>query len=312
MSEEEKKFKNFTKDRISTIRLRTWTLTLAIIVSLIFYFLVSITTQQVNIIDFAMLATVQILVYLIYFPDGELCGQKNPSFISNRTAYNEKATRINTEHKIKDLRLYCKYEYEERKERYIEHECNIIGITLSELDVLKQRSAAEIKKIPSLEVDGRLIFFTKAKRKRLYNIIFKELPVEENYPETIMSAVEFDINNAIHDKSISFRILSYIRKAFMAIVVGFIFAYIGYTLKDGIGLIEIVSICMYLTTMFATAVMSFTSGETNTKVYKNNFYISLSNFIDAFFEWSEKLEQKDLKKIYLSEERTEQRTPASE
>ena len=293
----ENKYVNATKQRLSTIRLRTWTLTLAIIVALVFYFLVTITTKQsISWIDFLLLCTVQIVCHSLYFPDGDLFGQKDPAYISNKESYNDKASTINQNKDIAKLREYCKIEFEERKQTYILNECGIIGITLEELEILKQKSEKEIKKLKSFEVkeivDGKektkIIVFSKFKRKKLYALIFKALPVEENHPETIMSAIETNGNKAIKDGSISYKTHAYIRKFMRAVVVGGIFAYIGYTLRDGIGIAEIVSIIMYLTTLFTTAVMSFSSGETCSRVHKSRFYLELSNFIDGFNEWNSK------------------------
>lgn len=295
MAENENKYVNATKSRMATIRIRTWTLTLAIIVSLVFYLLVNVTTKQaINWIDFLLLCTVQIIAHSLYFPDGDLYGQKDTAFISNKKAYNEKATDINQNKEIAQLRKYCKYEFEQRKQRYILNVLGEIGITEEEYQQLKQKTEKEIKKMNTFETKeiidgqekGRLIIFSKHKKKLLSNLLFKPLPVEENYPETIMSAVENNGNKAIKDGSISYKAHSYIRKILMAVVIGGIFAYIGYTVKDGFGWAEIVSISMYLTTLFTTAVMSFTSGETCSKVYKSHFYLDLANFIDGFNEWN--------------------------
>lgn len=286
-----------TKNRVGTIRLRTWTLTLAILISLAIYILVNVTTRQsINWVDFALLCTMQIIVHSLYFPDGDLFGQKDNAFISNKNAYNQKASDINENKEIANLRKYCDFEYEERKERYILNQCSIIGITLEELEVLKQKPEKEILKIEKFEtkeiVDGeekgRLIFFSKHKRKILYNLIFKTIPVEKNSPETIMSAVENNGNKAIRDGSISYKAHSYIRKIFTAVIIGGFFAYIGYTLRDGFGFAQVVQICMYITTLFTTAVMAFTSGETCSKVHKSHFYLDLANFIDGFNEWNTK------------------------
>ena len=294
---ESENFKRATKQRVETIRLRTWTLTLAILISLALYLLVNVTTKQsINWIDFMLLCTMQIIVHSLYFPDGDLFGQKDTAFINNKSAYNEKASEINEKKEIANLRKYCNYEFEERKQRYIQNQCGLIGITLEELDVLKQKSEKDILKLESFEtkeiVNGeeksRLIFFSKHKRKILYNLIFKPLPVEKNYPETIMSAVENNGNKAIKDGSISYKAQSYIRKILTAVVVGGIFAYIGYTLRDGFGFAQVVQICMYITTLFTTAVMAFTSGETCSKVHKSHFYLDLANFIDGFNEWNSK------------------------
>lgn len=294
---ESENFKRATKQRVETIRLRTWTLTLAILISLALYLLVNVTTRQsINWIDFVLLCTMQIIVHSLYFPDGDLFGQKDTAFISNKSAYNEKASEINEKKEIANLRKYCNYEFEERKERYILNQCGLIGITLEELDVLKQKSEKDIlelekfetKEIVNGEEKSRLIFFSKHKRKILYDLIFKPLPVEKNHPETIMSAVENNGNKAIKDGSISYKAQSYIRKILTAVVVGGIFAYIGYTLRDGFGFAQVVQICMYVTTLFTTAVMAFTSGETCSKVHKSHFYLDLANFIDGFNEWNSK------------------------
>ena len=169
-------------------------------------------------------------------------------------------------------------------------------ITLEELEMLKQKTEKEIKKLEKFETKeiidgeekGRLIFFSKHKRKILYNLIFKPIPVEKNYPETIMSAVENNGNKAIRDGSISYKTHSYTRKILMAVVVGGIFSYIGYTLRDGFGFTQVVQICMYITTLFTTAVMAFTSGEICSKVHKSHFYLDLANFLDSFNEWNSK------------------------
>lgn len=293
----EKEYVNSAKQRVQTVRLRTWTLTLAILISLALYILVNVTTRQsINWIDFVLLCAMQVILHCLYFPDGDLFGQKDSAFISNKTAYNQKASDINEKKEIASLRKYCNYEFEERKKRYIANQCGLIGITTEELDTLKQLPEKEILKLEKFEtkeiINGkeksRLMFFSKKKRKILYNLIFKPLPVEKNYPETIMSAVENNGNGAIKDGSISYKAQSYVRKILTAVVVGGIFAYIGYTLRDGFGFAQVVQIFMYITTMFTTAVMAFTSGETCSKVHKSHFYLDLANFIDGFNEWNSK------------------------
>lgn len=288
-----------TKDRISTVRLRTWSLTIAVIVTVVFYFLVTIATkQEVNLIDFAFLCTVQIIMYCTYFPDGDKYGQKNQCFIDNKATYNDKATDINTRGRIHKLREFCKYEYAERKELYIQNSCGAIGISVSDLEQLKKLTEKEIKKLKKYEFvyinketnekESKFAFFDRAKRKKIYELLFKELPISPNYPETIMSALENNGSRAITDGSLKYRKGKYISKLFTSVVIGGIFAYIGYVAKDGIGIEEVVSALMYLTSMFTTAVFAFSSGETCSSVYKNRFYIELSNFIDAFNEWDKK------------------------
>lgn len=275
------------KKRVGTIRIRTWTLTLAIIMCLVFYFLVSIATNQtISWIDFLFLAAIQIMTHCLYFPDGDLFGQKDERFLANRKAYNQKASEININKRFEKLREFCKVEFETRKQRYIENEIAVIGVTQEEFEKLKQMSQKEIKHLTKWENDGKIMFFNKFKRKKLYALIYKKLPIEMNQPETIMSAVENNGIKAIHDSSITYRAGSYIFRVLKATLIGAIFAYISYTLRDGVGFTEIVSIVMYLTSLFSTAVLSFSSGEKCSKVHKSRFYLDLSNFIDEFNEWN--------------------------
>lgn len=279
------------KDRTANIRIRTWSLTAVIIVALVMYFLVQVVFNEVNYVDLCFIAFIQIAMHCLYFPEGELYGQKDGAFIRNKHVYNLKATAINENRKVAELREYCKFEYEERKKAYILAECGAIGITLEEFEALKQKSESEIKKLEKIELGGKITFFSKAQRKRLHRLIFSPIPVEENSPELILSAVEHDTGNAIRDTSIKYKEISYIKKIFLAIVVGTFLAYVGYTTRDGVTLAVIAQIIVYLANMFITSVFSFSRGETCSKVHKNKFYIDLSNYIDEFLEWLEKTKQ---------------------
>lgn len=278
--------------KYAVIRVQTLIATLSIILSLVFYFLVKVgRAEEFDWIEFAMVSIVQITIYYIYFPDGDLSGQKNPTFIANRENYNDKANKINENGQIGKLRDYCKYEYELRKERYVINVLGNIGITQEEFDVLKQKNERFIKNLKSYEFKkngekSKLIFFSKEKRKQLYNLIFKKLPVEQNFVETIMSATENNGTRALKDGSGKYKKFSFCKKIFQAVVIGGILSYITYTTKDGIGLAEIASIFTYLTTIVCNAVLAFNAGEKCSKVYKNQFYVNLTNFIDEFNEWN--------------------------
>lgn len=116
MAKNENEVVDATKARLVSVRLRTWTLTLAIVITLIFYFLVNVVTRQtINWIDFVLLCILQIVMHSTYFPDGEIFGQKDKSFIDNKRAYNDKANDINQKGEFSKLRDYCKFEFEQRK-----------------------------------------------------------------------------------------------------------------------------------------------------------------------------------------------------
>lgn len=278
------------KERMNAIRLRTWTLTLAIVVTLVLILLVNITTRaRMSYVDLILMFVAQVLVHSIYFPDGDIYGQKDQTYLDNKELYNQNASRINQELLFGDLRKFCEIDFENRKKEYILNELGMIGITSEEYSALQKIDIKELKKLKSFEFKtdkgSRLILFTRAKRRKLINLLTGVLPVEKNYPETIVSAVENGGFSKIKDGSVGYKRRAYLRKVLMAGVMGCIFAYIGYTIKDGIGFTEIVSMFTYLSAIFSTAVLAFSSGESCSKIYKNNFYLELSNFIDAFFEW---------------------------
>lgn len=292
---EAKDFKGNVGQRMSSIRLRAIVLTVGIILGLILYIFVNLITKQaMSWIDFCLLVVLQYLVYVTYFPEGENFGERDEKYIKSKDAYNDKATAVNEEHKINKLREFCKVDYQRRLQTYIETECGALDITLEELEQLKKLDEKQIKTLKQYTFkeptkdnpDGeKLIIFSRHKRKRIYNLIFKPLPVEENHPETILSAVENNGYKAIKNGAKSFKRRSYILKIVLVIVSAVILAYIGYQARDGVGLEEIFRMFMYLFTIVANATTAYTTGETCTKVYKKRFYIDLVNFIDEFREW---------------------------
>lgn len=277
--------------RVNTVRIRTWTLTLAIITALVLYFLVNVIMKQsIDVVDFVFMATIQILTHCLYFPDGDLFGQKDNAFIKNKEAYNLKAEQIIEQKMQGKLREYCKVEFEQRKERYKNAMLSYLDITQEEYDLLKTKSEEEILSLDKFEYvsngQTRVLVFNKSRRKGLHKLLFKPIPVTMNEPELIMSGIENNRNLAIRDESISYKVREYIKKFIMAIIFGAFLAYIGYTIKDGVSFADIVKIVTDLVTLMSTAVMSFSSGENCSRVYKKNFYLNLSNFIDGFMEWN--------------------------
>lgn len=272
--------------KVSSIRARTWTITIAIIVCLLLYLMVSLVKKEFDVLEFILMVFIQIVIHLAYFPDGELFGQKNETFINNRAMYNKKADIVNSNKAMGKLHEYCKYEFEVRKQNYIASMCSRAGITVEDLEIFKQKTKKELKKLTSIEIDGRYITFAKYQIKIISNLIHKEIPVQENKASTIMSAIETNEDKAIKDESIAYRNTAHIKKISIALFLGGFFALIGYTLRQGFGWEQVASIAMYITTILTTAVLAFTSGETCTKVHKNNFYLRLINFLSSFFEWA--------------------------
>ena len=296
----ENKYINGAKHRLRAVRLRTWIVTFTILISLAFWILLSVTTRDtISWIDFIMLVVVQTLGHFAYFPDGEAFGQTDDRFIANKRIYNELASKINTDDKYYRLREYCTYEYEERKEQYINTMLGYIGITEKEFEQIKLMPEKEIKKLKEFEIVekvkgedvSRLVHFSKVKRKILHDLIFKPLPVKRNEADTIVSGKEIDTTQNIKDHSEPEKKKTHGAKVIKIIVIGILLAYITWNIKDGFNwLTDTARLITYVGSLLITAIMSFTSGEKIQKIDKTEFYVELSQFIEKFYEWDKKHE----------------------
>lgn len=283
-------YKQEARRRIGAIRPRTWAVTIALAITLVFYFLMQATFKDaISIIDLIFLCATAFITHCLYYPDGELYGQKDPKYIANCKEYNKKANAINEQNVYEDLQEFCEYDFQKRTHEYIKREIAIIGITFEELEWFKLKDKKFIKKTNQFEVKSengtKLLNIIGERKTRLMHLLFRKIPIEKNQPETIMSAVENSHSAKITDNSAKFKKRAYISKILISIIVGLIFSYVGYTIRDGITFAQITLICMFFTTILSTAVTSFGSGELSQKVYKTQFYIDLSLFISAFNEW---------------------------
>lgn len=272
------------------IRIRTITLTILVVFVLALYLLVqTYFRDEISWIDFIILTSVTIIIHFVYFPDGELNGQRDNRYIINNRAYNEKAELINSKRQIFNLNEYCKVDFDMRKKSYVETHCGYLEITPEILEYFRNNyGVKDLKKseyfYTSIKQDKKY-FLSKYKRKVLHRLLFKELPIGYNYPDTILSAKETDSSKAIVDESIKFKYLTNTTKIITAIIIGLVLAYIGLSKKDEFGIADICKMLMYITSIVATAVFSYSSGEKSMKIYKTDFYIALSNFIERFFVW---------------------------
>lgn len=169
-----------TFSRVRSMRKRTWLVSGVLVVSLAFYVLVSVNVgKEINILDFLVLATMQVIVHGVYFPDGALFGEKDATFTTNKNAYNDKAYRVNEEACFGELREYCKIEWERRKHEYVISELNAIGITEKEFCEIKKLSAAEIKKLKEFETQGKKFFLAVTSENALSALYSRLYPLSQ-------------------------------------------------------------------------------------------------------------------------------------
>ena len=289
-------YKTGARNRVMSVRLRTLIVTSMMFGMLVLYCIVQLSLQQrINVIDMILIAIIQILSYSLYYPEGQLFGETNKTYSSNKKLYNQKANYVNNNQMQKILGEYCEYDFEKRKNEWYLNECGALGITVEELDDIKQQySEKEIKRLESIKAIRKIndkdeeitIHFGRAQRKRMHALIFKPCPVEKNEADAILSACEIDRKKHITDGSLidtSTKVKVFLlRAALMAAFIG----YIGYSLREGFSFANIMQFFMFFGTMISTAVTAYSQGESNIKVYKNRYYVELSTFLDGMFEWA--------------------------
>lgn len=289
-----------------TFRIRTIILTIVLIASLVFYFLVStFFKEKLNWIDFIMLASIQIITHFLYYPDGELNGELDVIYTKNKNGYNDKANNITENRHVKLLEEFTKVDFTTRQKTYIETQMGHIGLDYNDYVYLKDHVDQLNLKAKALEINGRLIVLKHYNKKILKKLLFKKLPVELNSVITILSANENAVEQKIKDKSKVYTFAMHAKKIIFATVIGAFLAYIGYTKKDSFGIEDFVMMTIDLTSIVATAVLSYSSGERATKVYKCEFYVDLSLFLDKFAEWLIREKQIDINKPYESVDKKE-------
>lgn len=273
-----------TKGKVS-LRARTLTLTFALTTCIVFYCLMQwVITGNVDLVSLIISGLIQILTHFAYFDDGKINGERDAGFKANKTAYNTNANKVNDDNKFSKLKTYCQTEYEERKQRFLNAKFSYLGISEADFNKLKQLPEKEIKNLNQFQNEETKIYFSRKKRKVLYDLIFKPIPIEANEPEFIMSAVSFDKSKGIKDKSVVFERVTHIQVVLKATIFALFIAYIGVSFRENFSWESVVEIVYLIVVMIYTAIFSFSSGEKYTKVYKSNFYNELTMFLDGFFE----------------------------
>lgn len=273
--------------RVKIIRLRTWTLTLTITALLILYIFVTIgVNSKLQWIDFAITASIQIITHFAYFADGERYGETDALYISARRNYNTNASYVMTESSVEKLRDYCEVDYENRKSDYIKDTCSKLGILVSELEEISKMPAREIRRLKKWESNGTTIYFDMAKRRTLKKLVFGKNPVEKNHTSTVLSAIDRDYVEAIKDGSKKYRSGRHIYRLLRSVVVGGVFAYIGFCMRDGLSFEAVVKSAAFMGSMICSAISSYIAGERASREYRKQFYLELSLFLASFFSWA--------------------------
>ena len=293
---------NAISSRVMIIRWRTWALTITTVILLVFYVFVTLVLENtLNVVDFILTAVMQISTHFAYFPDGERYGQEDALYIRARDEYNIHANAITAANAVSELRDFCDFDFEERKTRYITAVCGEIGLTLDEFHILKQKSREELAKIEKFESGENIVYFTPHRRRVLIRLVFGKIPVRPNSPDIILSAVDRSFISPIKDESVNYKRVTHGIKLFRVIPVGLALAYIGYSMRSGINAAAIMKSCVFFGSMVFCAVSSFISGEKSSRVFKKQFYVELSTFIDKFSSWLVNNTEKRLEYIYPDE-----------
>lgn len=275
------------KYKSTIIRIPTILFSFLMVGTLTIYFLVSVQFgSQLDVANFLLLGTMEVATFYLYYPDGQLKGQNSERYLNNKNVYNTKASKVNAKRQVKNLQAYCVVEYKERIKEHIETELGYCDLDYNDYLYLKQNcSEKELKKSTQIEIDGKMVFLDKNKKKRLHRLLFERMPVNPNNSRTILSAVESNSQSAITDKSKKDKSLSQMRMVFKVLSIAMFSGYMIVNARDGLTLTAIAQLVLDLFAIFLVAITSYMQGENNQKTYKANFYMDLSIFLDNFYEW---------------------------
>ncbi len=275
------------KYKNTIIRIPTILFSFLMIGTLAVYFLVSVQFgSYLDWANFLLLGTMEVATFYLYFPDGQLKGQNSERYLNNKNAYNTKASKVNAKRQVKNLQAYCVVEYKERIKEHIETELGYCDLDYNDYLYLKNHlSEQQLKQSKEIEIDGKMVYLDKHKKKRLQALLFKKMPVNPNNSRTILSAVESNSQSAIVDKSKKDKTMAQIRMAFKVLSIALFSGYMIVNNRDGLTLTAIAQLVMDLFAIFLIAIVSYMQGENNQKTYKANFYMDLSIFLDNFYEW---------------------------
>lgn len=282
---------NLSKNRVrvhnTILRVPTILFTFLMVATLVIYFLVSVSFgSTLDVPNFIILATMEIITYYLYFPDGQLKGQNSDRFINNKTSYNTKASKVNQKRQIKNLQEYCIIEYKDRIKEFIETQMGYCDLDYNDYLWLRDNlTYGQFKRCKDIVVNGKSVYLDKAKRKRLKSVLFKKLPIEANNSRTILSAVETNSQAAIRDHSKKDKLFSQFRMVLKVLSIALFSGYMLITAKDGFSITTLAMFVLDLFAIMVVAITSYMQGETNQKTYKANFYMDLAIFLDNFYEW---------------------------
>ena len=284
---------NFEMPKIKTkhviVRFPTVFFSFVMIITLVVYFLVSVSFgSTLDVANFLILGTMELSTFYLYYPDGQLKGQDSDRYKVNKKAYNESANKVNKKRQNKNLQKYCIVDFHERIQEYIETEMGYCDLNYNDYVYLKKNISQETllnKKTKELEINGERVFLTKEMKKRLNKLLFKDLPIKANNSKTILSAVETSTTSEIKDKSKQDKRFSQIRMIIKVLGIAWFSGYMLVQAKEGLDIETIAKLVIDLASIALVAVTSYLQGEKNQKVYKADFFIELSLFLDNFFEW---------------------------
>jgi hypothetical protein len=268
------------------VRIPTIIFTIVMFITLGLYFLVNVICgSTLDVPNFIMLAFMETTSYLLYYPDGQLKGQASERYLTNKENYNTNANKVNKKRQNRNLQDYCVYEYKQRIQEYIETQLGYCDLNYNDYLYLKDRiTEKELKRSKYVNINGEEVYLSKASKKILYRLLFKKMPVKANTSKMMLSAVESRAEASIRDKSKRDKALSDLR---MIIKIGAIAYFSGYMIvtTKAFTFETVVQMVMDLTSILVVIVLSYYMGEKNQRVYKADFYMELSQFLENFFEW---------------------------
>jgi hypothetical protein len=241
--------------------------------------------KGLDLVFFLLMFLVQGIMTATWLPEGKKYGERNALFMEIQKAYNAKIDRIIEEELITNLGEYCNYDFGVRYRNYFTKMLGRVGLSYDVFEKVKNLSVKNFI-VGEMVVGGDKFTFNKIQIKTLKTLIFKPCPIQANSVETIMGGSENSEIYGIRDWSKFYekRYLG-VRGGFM-IITAIITAFLGLKITEGVTMMMWIQAVLLLGGIVLSLTSAFLTGEKSKTVYKREFYIDATNFLDGFYEWN--------------------------
>lgn len=217
-----------------------------------------------------------VLAITFWLPSGKEYGTRDKTYISNKTAFDNKANKISANQQFGKLDKFCIYKNE--KTRY-EKITRMLNKVVLDVDILEKYLDVE-----SVKNDTTL---NKRQKKVLTKLLTRQVEINELHSFQITTGIDNAKDENYRNAEKLHQTLYMIRKIVFGIFTSAFLASLIIKRKD-IGIAEITQLCLWILSITTSILSSFLRGMNLVRVDRNRYYIKMTNLLYEFDEWVSK------------------------